>query len=483
MPIKRTLRIVPDLPTIHWISLSIWTDKEKTERCESATKEDGMRTWTLRLGLGLMVMAGAWPGCLPAQEATPVDVPLVVPAVPYEPAHVQQPTMPVELPFSMESDPVAPLPTRADPKPDTYQLWARSEYLLWWVKSAPLPVPIVTTGNPNVGFPVLSTAGAIGQPSTQVLLGDSAQGLGAFSGLRFTLGGWVDPGRTFGFEAGGFVLENRTATFAAGSDAAGNPPLYFPRFSPSAGMEEALPIADPLRGFAGNVTVTSALQLWGLDFNGALNVWRDVGAEFNLLAGFRYADLRESLQIHNSTTDLLFPNTETINDFFGTRNQFYGAQVGGRFSVGGERLALDMTGTLALGSTHEVVDIQGSTTQVGPMALVPPGVGTFPGGFFAQRSNIGVTSKNQFTVMPTLEFKIGYLIADCMRAYVSYDLLYWSQVVRPGSQMDHSVNLTQNAVLSPTGTGVLTGSAQPTSQFNRTDFWAQGVSFGLEFRF
>jgi len=30
---------------------------------------------------------------------------------------------------------------------------------------------------------------------------------------------------------------------------------------------------------------------------------------------------------------------------------------------------------------------------------------------------------------------------------------------------------------------MLTGPANPAPQFNRTDFFAHGVSFGLEFRF
>lgn len=41
-----------------------------------------MNTWTLRLSMSLMVVAAFWADRLPAQE--PV---LIVPAVPYEPAH------------------------------------------------------------------------------------------------------------------------------------------------------------------------------------------------------------------------------------------------------------------------------------------------------------------------------------------------------------------------------------------------------------
>src|SRR5260370_25635384 len=43
--------------------------------------ENAMKTWTLRLGLSLMVGIGCWANRLPAQEI------LVVPTVEYEPEH------------------------------------------------------------------------------------------------------------------------------------------------------------------------------------------------------------------------------------------------------------------------------------------------------------------------------------------------------------------------------------------------------------
>jgi hypothetical protein len=121
--------------------------------------------------------------------------------------------------------------------------------------------------------------------------------------------------------------------------------------------------------------------------------------------------------------------------------------------------------------------------QAGPNPLVPPGVGTFPGGLFAQPSNIGKRSGDRFAVLPSLELKVGYAINQRTRVVVGYDLLYWDEVVRPGDQINHRVNLSQNAVLDPTGLGRLVGPAQPAPLFNRSDLWAQGISVGLEFRY
>jgi Putative beta barrel porin-7 (BBP7) len=373
-----------------------------------------------------------------------------------------------------------------------YRFWARADSLLWWVRNAPLPVPMVTTGNPNVGFDpnkvtTVNTAGAIGQPGTQVLQGGDSVRFPVSFGLRATVGAWIDEGERIGLEASGFILSQVTNRFAAASDSAGSPPLYFPIFSGIAGAERAVPIADPLRGFSGDVSVTSTLQLWGAESNFVCAFYRNQFMDFSMLAGFRYADLRERLQNHNATTDLLFGNVTVLNDSFRTLNQFYGGQLGGRLDCHSEFFTLEITGKVALGSMHQVVDIQGDITQLGPNPLVPPGLGTFPGGIFAQSTNIGLQNANPtfvpFSVLPSLELKLVCRLTQRLQAFAGYDVIYWSGVLRPGNQINHNVNLSQNAVLDPNGVGTLVGPAQPAFLLNRSDFWAQGVSVGLEFRY
>ena len=369
-----------------------------------------------------------------------------------------------------------------------YRAWARPEYLLWWVKNTPLPVPIVTTGDPNVGFDpnsvnTINSAGAIGQPGTQVLVGGKNTNSEPFSGMRLTLGTWIGPDEVFGVEGSGFVLERLTHLFTATSDSAGKPPLYFPISTGTADGERGIPIADPLRGFSGSVGVNSSLRLWGAEFDGIVALSRNPWFEVTLLAGFRYADLREELHIFNTTKDFIFDNTTNLIDLFGTRNQFYGGQLGSSFAVQLDRCSLVVTGKVALGSTHQVVSINGAIAQVGPNPLVPPGLGTFPGGLFTEPSNIGQRSSNEFTILPSLELKLAYEITRQARLVFGYDIIYWSHVVRPGNQIDHNVNLSQNAVLDPNGAGTLVGRAQPVPLFNRGDFWAQGVNVGVEFRY
>jgi hypothetical protein len=382
-------------------------------------------------------------------------------------------------------------PAAAPKPPDNclpFHGWARADYLFWWMRNTPLPVPIVTTGNPPVGFDpnnvnTVNTAGAIGQPGTRVLIGDESIPFRPFSGLRLTAGLWLDDSETFGAEGSGFALERLTNAFTLKSDATGEPPFYFPIFSAIAGAERAIPISDPLRGFSGNVDVRTMLRLWGAEGNGVVTLFRGPSLEWSILGGFRYADLREHLVIDNTTTDLVFANTMLLTDQFETRNQFYGGQLGSRVAVRWNRLTVDATSKVAFGTTHEVVDVLGSITQLGPNPLVPPGFGTFAGGLFAQPSNIGVRTTDRTTVLPALELRAGYDVAPWGRVFVGYDLMYWNHVVRPGNQISHAVNLSQNAVLDPNGTGTLVGPAQPAPLFGQSAFWAQGLTFGLEVRF
>jgi len=55
------------------------------------------------------------------------------------------------------------------------------------------------------------------------------------------------------------------------------------------------------------------------------------------------------------------------------------------------------------------------------------------------------------------------------------------QRVRPGAQIDTTLNLTGNPTLSPGWT--LTGAARPEPLFKSSSFWAQGVKFGASYQF
>ena len=258
-------------------------------------------------------------------------------------------------------------------------LWGNAEFLLWWVKGDRLP-PLATIGDPY--DPV--SVGALGRPGTQVIYGGDTQGFGSFSGGRLTLGGWLDTDHTFGLEGSGFLLEHRSALFSVASDANGAPAFNVPVFLTDLGREGSFLISTPNVGngaFLGNLNIASTTGLWGTEINSYVNILRNERWTVDVLTGFRYLDLQESLQLEGTIYDVAFDILTNVNDRFNTRNQFYGAQLGTRLQYQWQSLSFDVIGKVALGGNHEVVGIAGFGSQSGTGV---PGPVTFPGGIFTQ---------------------------------------------------------------------------------------------------
>jgi hypothetical protein len=354
------------------------------------------------------------------------------------------------------------------------RVWFGAEYLMWWIKGSPLPFPLVTSSS----APGTNLSGSLGQPGTSVLYGGHDADMGMFSGLRLVGGGWIDADERFGVEGEILLLQNQNASFSAASNAAGSPSLYVPAFNTQLQAERALVIADPVSALAGNVAIASSSRLWGAGITGLANLLRNQSTSIDMLCGFRYLDLTEGFDLSN-TTSSTFGVTDTLRDGFDTSNQFYGATLGTRVAYERGPLVFTFTEKVALGATHEVVRITGGITESGAGA---PSPGTFPGGFFTQPSNIGVLTRDPFSVVPEFQFRTGYRFRRYLTAFISYDFIYWTNVARPGDQIDRNLNLSQSPVFGTTG-GVLVGAPSPRPLFTRSDFWAQGISLGLSLRY
>jgi Putative beta barrel porin-7 (BBP7) len=371
--------------------------------------------------------------------------------------------------------------------------WASADYLLWWFKDAPLPAPLVLSGtndsdNPGAlnagGFPILASHGV---------------DFSALSGMRVTVGGWLGGDSKIGIEGSGFLIPQQTRAYRVASNGTGNPVLGFRYLDPPVNgvfpedvFQASIPPGNPfeLGPFSGRLTVISNTRLWGSEANAIFCLCDGCNFHLQALAGFRYADLQESLSLQSESTAVdggtLFFNGATINapgttaviDSFQTRNQFYGGQVGLHTECCWGNFLFGATGKVALGSNHESINILGtSTLYPNPGTIV-----TVPTGQFAEPSNIGRRTHNEFAVMPEGEVKVGYQVTRWLTASAGYDFLYLSRVVRPGSQVDLTVDDRTNVTNGGFVPGT-TGTTYPRPLFDQTDFWAQGVSFSLEFRY
>ena len=359
-------------------------------------------------------------------------------------------------------------------------VWVGADYLLWWTKAAPVPTPLLTTGSAADPIP-----GGLGQPGTTVLFGGGSVGYGTFSGVRINAGIIFDPELPYAFEGSLMALADRSQSLSAHSDGKGSPVLARPLVS-AFGTGEFVEATSLPGRFTGQTTITTGINFQAWDYNLSVNVSNSDRGRLTLLAGVRQLVLNESLTVNDKLTPL-FPGSldylgkpinpgSTLTDFdsFHTSNNFIGGQLGGHYSYQGSRFVLDLTGKIALGATNQFTTIAGAT------ALAPPGTqpATTPGGILALPTNIGSRSQNMFSVVPEVNLSIGYQATSWLQLRVGYSFLYWTNVIRPGSTVDRTVNVTQ--VPSDIAYGTLPlAPARPQYTTNQSDFWAQGVNFGL----
>jgi len=359
------------------------------------------------------------------------------------------------------------------------RFWFGAEYLLWRVKDAPVPIPLITA-NSNPG-----TIASLNEPGTTILFGAGSgqdTGFGWFSGMRFTLGGWRDDDQIIGWEANGFVLERRSNIFNASTAGGAARVLGVPL---NATEPFALVFPNPAGettlntgGFPGVTSVHLNSRLWGAEANGIVNLSTTDRLQVVGIVGFRYLDLVENLTSISTIADDVTRGVLTVTDGFGTRNQFYGGQIGLRAALNRGRWNIDTTAKIAFGSTHQVQHIVG-TTEVTQGAFGFP-TGVTQAANFAEPSNIGTIIRNVFAVVPEVQVTLAYQWGESIRPFIGYNFMYLSNAIRPGDQIDRNVNLTQNPFANA---GPLVGAPAPLPTFRSGDFWAQGINFGVELKY
>jgi hypothetical protein len=368
------------------------------------------------------------------------------------------------------------------------RIYARAEYLSWWTKGFHIPVLATTAPATDPEF----TRGALGSGGTAPLFGGNSTSIGPTSGGRFTVGLNLDPCGLCGIEASYFFIARKDDTTTL--DSTRFPVLARPFFDVNFGTQDRQLTASPgiLPGdefkLRGTITIRDYSELWGTEINYRRLLCADCNWSISGLAGFRFLDLREGLSITenvvsaqavpNDTLGIFTPGNQIIvSDQFRTQNQFYGGQLGAEGEYRSGRWSLMGRVQVALGVTHSTVDIAGSqsvTTLAGQTQVFPAG------GLLALPSNSGSFSHNQFSVVPQIGLKVGYNVTDNVRLFVGYDFLYWSNVLRPGDQIDTTLNSSQ---IPNFGAVPPSNVVRPVVPFRTSPFYAHGITAGVEVRY
>ena len=355
-------------------------------------------------------------------------------------------------------------------------VWFSAEYLMYWVTGQNLP-PLVTAS--PAGTPQAS-AGQLNMPGTTILAGGNRVFTGMHSGVRARLGAWLDDCNMFGIEGSVTYLgADRLFFDHCMCDANGIVARPFIDVNPAVNRTNAEFVCFP--GVVnGGVIVTGRTEYYGADANLRRNLICGENMRIDVIGGYRFLSLTDRVNVQENLVSLLggaVGSTIQVNDRFATDNRFHGGQLGLAGEIRGGKMFVDWRGTCALGAAIETVRIDGNTIFTSPGAASV----IVPGGLLAQPSSIGTYHSTEFSVVPEANINVGADLTPHLRVFVGYTFLYWRPVVRAGDQINTVVNSSQ--LPTAAGPGTLTGPAQPSFQFHRTDFHMQGIGLGAQLRF
>ena len=342
------------------------------------------------------------------------------------------------------------------------QRWLQFDYLLGWRKGQHVPELVTTSiaGTPD------SQAGILGLASTSVVLGNEELLDGARPGGRIDFGRWLVNGET---AIGGRFYAMSDSGTSHLFDGSTHAILARPYFDINAGVDTASLVHYASGGLAtGSIEVTSSASLLGSDFY-LRQAWCQVGrACVDLVTGYQFTRIDESLDIRSNSTQVTQSGTATLDlhDQFETRNSFHGGQIGLISEAEGTCWSLSLLAKVGLGNTRQVVNVRGNRVITVPGGS--PSADTR--GLLVQDSNSGTHTNNQFTAVPELNLRYTQHITECVDISIGYTYIYWSHVVQPGDQV--SLAIDDN----PSGT-------QPLVNMVNDDYWMQSLNFGITWWF
>lgn len=326
------------------------------------------------------------------------------------------------------------------------------EFLLWATQGPGAPA-VVTTGPALLG-PGL--AGAAGVPGTVALFGGSRVLNDVRPGFRLDFFLPVAADGRWGVGTRFEMLGASADSFAAVAD--GTNVLNLPQ---TTGL---LPVPLPI-GFpgltAGTVTASTHTNFLGGDVHLRRNLWAGDAVRLDGVIGYRYLHLGDRIASSWDTFGAAalppFGPRLMADDGVRTRNDFHGGLLGlaptanlGRLSVTG-RLAVALGGTTSERDVTRTRVVVPGLTNGGLLGLTPVTV-----------LSVGARdAESEFAVAPEAGVKVGWRATDSLHVTAGYSFQYWSRVRRAQEQFDP-------AGFAANGT---------------TDFWAQGLSLGLELRY
>lgn len=300
---------------------------------------------------------------------------------------------------------------------------------------------------------------------------------GVIPGYRISAGFYIDPCQRLGVGArvfGTLDRDNDYSVASADGTTSIGVPFFNPNLLPNPGQDAFvvagnLPGGDPIS--TGSLQASESISMVGAEGSGYILLSRGCSHRFDLVAGYTFNQLRNSISQSFQSTNLLTGDgivdgtVFQFRDRFATDNRFNGAHLGVLSSVVRNSVSLSTLAKVSFGNMRNSTTVSGSSTTTVP--ALPPVTGD---GFFARGTNIGTITNDHFAFLPELGIKMGYAFRPNMELTLGYTLMMWSSVALAGDQID--------PVIDATGT-----SGRPALSNRTTAFWMQSIDLGASWSY
>jgi len=350
------------------------------------------------------------------------------------------------------------------------KLYGRAEYMYMWSNGVDLPSLVTTSPSGTIQ----DDAGVL--PNATTLFGSDTFHDG-MPGGRITAGMWLNPEMRSAVEFSFMFLED-DESFRGTQD--GFEILARPFFNVDLDEEDSrLIVFDGLVEGSLNVRAATEFESFEILLRRAFSV--QAGARTDLLFGFRRAKLDDVIRFDEQTTSLSGPTIDSqfnLFDEFSTENEFVGGVIGLDYVGPAIRCwSLGLNAKVAIGYSESDVNIAGQTAITTDPGLPTENTVTNSGGLLTQESNIGSFGNEDFSTLSEVGISMTRQWPCGLGLRVGYNFLLWHEVARAGNAIDRFVNPTQ---IAPS---TLVGEARPAQRDRRDNFWAQGITAGIEYRF
>lgn len=340
--------------------------------------------------------------------------------------------------------------------------WITADFLFGWIEGGHLSPLVTTTNAADVDQ---SVAGVLGEDTTDILLQGTVN-KNVVPGFQFGAGYLYDPENGHGIEAGFAFLGSQSSRFFFSSDQF--PVLAVPFFNADTDEPASTLVAFTSTSTGvtqtGNVAVEAKTgNFYSVNLDLTERVWEDENQRLDVLFGYRFAYLNDSLRIHSQISPVGTGATVDTFDDFAAKNSFHGLDLGVRSSYTWDKLTLNLLAKFSPGRMHRTVTIRGRTASTS--AGVPP-----PGGMFAEPTNIGEHESNKWTLLPELATNATWQWTPNVAFRFGYSALFLTKVVRSDNQIDFT--------LSPSG-----AIPRPAFSPHQNTSWVQTVNLGVDVTF